>query len=143
MNYFSSTKANPMVTDLVLLVVRIFIGFAMITHGFPKLMKMAGGEEIKFFDLFGMGPQATMILAIFAEFVCSIFIILGLFTRWAVFILIIAMGIIGLIVHAPDGFGDKEMSLLYLANYLMLFAFGPGKYSVDAMINRKRELSRW
>ena len=143
MNNFNSIKANPTVTNLVLLAVRIFIGFAMITHGFPKLMKLAGDEELKFYDLLGMGPEATIVLAFFAEFVCSIFIILGLFTRWAVGVLIIAMLVIAFGVHGADPFGDREMSLLYLANYLMLLAFGPGKYSVDAMISRKKDLARW
>ena len=143
MNYFTSTKTNPLIKDIVLLVVRIFIGFAMISHGFPKLQKLMNGEEIQFFDFLGLGPQFSMILAVFAEFVCSIFIILGLFTRWAVFFLMITMAVAGLVVHGADPFSDREMSLLYLASYLMLFAFGPGKYSVDAMISRKRENDGW
>ena len=50
MNYFNSVKTNPLITDIILFVVRIFVGFAMISHGFPKLMKLMGDEEIKFFD---------------------------------------------------------------------------------------------
>lgn len=141
MNYFTS-KSNPHLKDFVLLAVRIFIGFAMISHGFPKLMKLTGDEEIQFFNFLGLNAEFSMGLAVFAEFVCSIFIILGLFTRWAVFFLIITMAVAGLIVHGTDPFSDKEMSLLYLANYLMLFAFGPGKYSIDGMISKRRE-SRW
>lgn len=143
MNYFTSTKTNPLITDIVLFVVRIFVGFAMISHGFPKLMNLVGDQEIKFFDFLGIGPQLSLFLAVFAEFVCSIFIILGLFTRWAVFFLMITMAVAGLVVHGSDPFSDREMSLLYLATYLMLFAFGPGRYSVDAMISRRRERSSW
>lgn len=143
MNYFTSTKTNPLITDIVLFVVRIFVGFAMISHGFPKLMNLVGDQEIKFFDFLGIGPQLSLFLAVFAEFVCSIFIILGLFTRWAVFFLMITMAVAGLVVHGSDPFSDREMSLLYLATYLMLFAFGPGRYSVDAMISRRRERSAW
>ncbi len=143
MNYFTSTKTNPLITDIVLFVVRIFVGFAMISHGFPKLMNFVGDQEIKFFDFLGIGPQLSLFLAVFAEFVCSIFIILGLFTRWGVFFLMITMAVAGLVVHGSDPFSDREMSLLYLAIYLMLFAFGPGRYSVDAMISRRRERSAW
>ncbi|MBF5026485.1 DoxX family protein [Planobacterium oryzisoli] len=143
MGYFTSIKTYPVVNELVLLAVRIFIGFAMISHGFPKLMKLSGDEPISFYNFLGLGPEVSLGLAVFAEFVCSIFIILGLFTRWAVFFLLITMAVAGLVVHGSDPFGDKEMSLLYLANYLMLFAFGPGKFSIDAMIAKRKEMSAW
>ena len=139
MNYFTSTKSNPLIIDIVLLVTRIFVGFAMLSHGFPKLQDLLSGEEIQFFSFLGLSDKTSLILAVFAEFVCSIFIILGLFTRFAVFFLIITMAVAGLIVHSGDPFQKREASLLYLSVYLMLFAFGPGKYSVDAMIGRKRE----
>lgn len=142
MNYFTSIKSSPVINDIVLFVVRIFVGFAMISHGFPKLMKLVGDQEIEFFDFLGLGAQNSLFLAVFAEFICSIFIILGLFTRWAVLFLMITMAVAGLVVHSADAFGDREMSLLYLANYIMIFAFGPGKYSVDGMISKRRE-SRW
>ncbi|MBP6377830.1 DoxX family protein [Kaistella faecalis] len=139
MNYFTSTKSNPLIIDIVLLVTRIFVGFAMLSHGYPKLQDLLSGEEIQFFSFLGLSDKTSLILAVFAEFVCSIFIILGLFTRFAVFFLIITMAVAGLIVHSGDPFQKREASLLYLSVYLMLFAFGPGKYSVDAMIGRKRE----
>ena len=139
MNYFTSTKSNPLIIDIVLLVTRIFVGFAMLSHGYPKLQDLLSGEEIQFFSFLGLSDKTSLILAVFAEFVCSIFIILGLFTRFAVFFLIITMAVAGLIVHSGDPFQKREASLLYLSVYLMLFAFGPGKYSVDAMIDRKRE----
>jgi putative oxidoreductase len=141
MNYFTSTRVNPLIVDIVLLVVRIFVGFAMISHGFPKLMELTSGEEIQFFNFLGLGPRFSLILAVFAEFVCSIFIILGLFTRPAVFFLIITMAVAGLFVHSGDPFPKREASLLYLSLYLMLFAFGPGKYSIDHMIARRRDSS--
>lgn len=139
MNYFTSTKSNPLIIDIVLLVIRIFVGFAMLSHGFPKLQDLLSGEEIQFFSFMGLSGKTSLTLAVFAEFVCSIFIILGLFTRFAVFFLIITMAVAGLIVHGGDPFQKKETSLLYLSVYLMLFAFGPGKFSVDYMIGRRKE----
>lgn len=142
MNYFTSTRSNAAIMDIVVLVVRIFVGFAMLSHGFPKLQQLLSGEEIKFYEFLFFSAKTTLILTVFAEFVCSIFIILGLFTRFAVFFLIITMAVAGLLVHSADPFEKREMSLLYLSIYLMLFAFGPGRYSVDSMITRRRE-SRW
>ena len=114
----------------------------MLSHGFPKLQILFSGEEIKFYEFLWMGPKSSLILAVFAEFVCSIFIILGLFTRFAVFFLVIAMAVAGLFVHSEDLFEQREKSLLYLSIYLMLFAYGPGRYSIDQMISKRRE-SRW
>lgn len=142
MNYFTSSQSNAAISDIVILVTRIFVGFAMLSHGFPKLQQLLSGEEIQFYSFLWLSPKATLILAVFTEFVCSIFIILGLFTRFALFFLIITMAVAGLVVHGADPFAKREMSLLYLSVYLLLFAFGPGRYSVDAMITRRRQ-SRW
>lgn len=141
-NYFTSTKTNPFFIDIVLFCVRIFIGFAMLSHGFPKLQQLFSGEEIQFYNFLGMGEKLSLIFAVFAEFVCSIFIILGLFTRIAVFFLVITMFIAGLVFHSADPFAKKELSLLYLAIYTLIFAFGAGKYSIDYMITKRRE-SDW
>lgn len=141
MNYFTSTRSNPLLIDIVLLVTRIFVGFAMLSHGFPKLQELLSGQEIQFFNFLGLSDRTSLILAVFAEFVCSIFIILGLFTRFAVIFLIITMAVAGLIVHGGDPFQKRETSLLYLSVYLMFFAIGPGKYSIDYMIGRKKENS--
>ena len=113
----------------------------MLSHGFPKLQQLFSGEEIQFYDFLGMGPKITLIFAVFAEFVCSIFIILGLFTRFVVVFLIITMAVAGLIVHSGDPFSKRETSLLYLSIYMLILAFGPGKYSVDHMITKRRETS--
>ncbi|MCQ4034821.1 DoxX family protein [Kaistella montana] len=143
MNYLTSTKSNPLLIDIILLVIRIFIGFAMLSHGFPKLQQLFSGEEIKFFDFLGLGPKVSLILTVFAEFVCSIFIILGLFTRFAVFFLVFTMAVAGLVVHSGDPFEKKEASLLYLSIYLLILGFGPGRYSIDHLITKRRETSNW
>lgn len=142
MNYFTSSQSNAAISDIVILITRIFVGFAMLSHGFPKLQQLFSGEEIQFYSFLWLSPKSTLILAVFAEFVCSIFIILGLFTRFALFFLLITMAVAGLIVHGADPFAKREMSLLYLSVYMLLFAFGPGRYSVDAMITRRRQ-SNW
>ncbi|MGC4130225.1 MAG: DoxX family protein [Bergeyella sp.] len=142
MNYFTSVKSTPFLKDFMLLVVRVFVGFAMLTHGYPKLETLLSGEEVQFYNFMGLGAQFSLILTVFAEFVCSIFLILGLFTRWASFFLAFTMIIAGLIVHCSDPFEKKELSLLYLCVYLLIFTLGPGKYSVDGMISKKKN-SDW
>ena len=143
MNYLNSTNSNSVLKDIVLLLVRVFIGFAMLSHGFPKLQMLLEGGKIDFFDFLGMGSQITLGLTVFAEFVCSIFLILGLFSRIALGFLIFTMIIAGFVVHGADPFAKQEMSLIYLSVYLLLIVFGAGKFSVDYMIEKKKRASDW
>lgn len=140
---YSNLKTNPIYIDIVLLIVRLFIGFAMLSHGFPKLQTLLEGGDIKFFDFLGLGPKISLGLTVFAEFVCSIFLILGLFTRIAVGFLIFTMIIAGFVVHGADPFDKKEMSLLYLAIYLLIMVLGAGRFSIDGMIEKKKRASEW
>ncbi|WP_294238533.1 DoxX family protein [uncultured Chryseobacterium sp.] len=142
MNYISSTNSDSVVKDIALLVVRVFIGFAMLFHGFPKLQMLIDGKS-DFFDFLGMGPQLSLGLTVFAEFVCSIFLILGLFSRIALGFLMFTMIIAGFVVHAADPFAKQEMSLIYLAVYMLLMVFGVGKVSVDHMIEKRKRANDW
>jgi putative oxidoreductase len=142
MNYLNSIKRNPFIVDIVLLLVRVFVGFAMLSHGFPKLQQLLSGEQITFYNFLGMGQKSSLILTVFAEFVCSIFLILGLFTRFSLLFLIITMIVAAFLVHSADPFTDRETSLLYLSIYLLLMATGPSRFSIDAMISRQRD-SAW
>ena len=143
MNYFTSIKTIPTVKNSVMLLVRLFIGISMILlHGLPKIEKYFAGGEIQFFDFLGIGVIATLILAIIIEIGCSILIMLGLFTRIAAVLLIFTMLVAAFGSHFSDGFKIMESSLLYLTVYALIWAFGPGDFSVDAMISKRRE-SRW
>lgn len=142
MNSLNTANSNSVVKDLVLLAVRVFIGFAMLSHGFPKLQMLIEGKT-DFYDFLGMGPQVTLGLTVFAEFVCSILLILGLFSRVALGFLIFTMLIAGFVVHSADPFEKQEMSLIYLAIYLMLMVFGAGKFSVDHLIEKRKRANDW
>lgn len=102
----------------------------MLTHGWPKLQKLVNGN-FQFGDPLGIGPEASLILAVFAEVVCSVLVIIGLATRLAVIPLIVTMAVAFFIVHAADDFRTKELALIYLSIFLCLFFSGPGKLSLD------------
>ncbi|WP_295230716.1 DoxX family protein [uncultured Chryseobacterium sp.] len=142
MNSLNTANSNSVVKDIVLLAVRVFIGFAMLSHGFPKLQMLIEGKT-DFYDFLGMGPQVTLGLTVFAEFVCSILLILGLFSRVALGFLIFTMLIAGFVVHSADPFEKQEMSLIYLSIYLMLMVFGAGKFSVDHLIEKRKRANDW
>lgn len=134
-SYF--TNLNLPQTDFALLLFRIAIGGMMLVHGVPKLLQLFSGEEIVFGDPIGIGATASLALAVLAEVICSVLIIIGLGTRLAVIPLIITMTVAILIVHATDGFQAQELGALYLICYLVLFYTGSGKYSLDYRFLRK------
>ncbi|AZB26113.1 DoxX family protein [Chryseobacterium rhizoplanae] len=142
MNY-NNSNSSSIPKDIIILAVRVFVGFAMLSHGYPKLQMLLAGGKIEFFDFLGMGPFVTLILTVLAEFVCSILLILGLFTRVSVGFLIFTMVIAGFVVHAADPFEKREMSLIYLSVYLLLMIIGAGKVSVDHLIERRKRASDW
>ena len=142
MNY-NNSNSSSLLKDIILLAVRVFVGFAMLSHGYPKLQMLLAGGKIEFFDFLGMGPQITLILTVLAEFVCSILLILGLFTRVSLGFLTFTMIIAGFVVHGADPFEKREMSLIYLSVYLLLMVMGAGKISVDHMIERRKRASDW
>lgn len=119
--------------DYALLWLRLALGVAMIYgHGWPKLMRLFSGEPIEFADPFGLGPAVSLGLATFAEFFCSILLMLGLYTRLALIPLIITMLVAILHAHAGDPFSRWEKPLLYLIAYLGLLLAGAGWFSLDA-----------
>lgn len=142
MAYYDSTS-KPLYIDIILLVVRVFVGFAMLTHGFPKLQTLLEGGEVQFYDFLGVGPSLSLGLTVVAEFICSIFLILGLFTRPAIGISMFTMIVAAFVVHAGDGFDKRELSLLYLAIYVLLMTYGAGKLSIDGMIQKRKQASAW
>jgi len=134
------TSFNPLYLNVVLLVTRISVGSMMLTHGIPKLMNFFSTGDVVFSDPLGVGTIPSLMMTIFAEVFCSIFLILGLGTRIAAVPLIITMLVAVLIVHASDPFGDKELALMYLTVYMFLIVAGSGKYSLDQwLLNRQRK----
>ena len=113
-----------------LLLLRVGASVMMIIHGFPKFQKVLNGE-FQFGDPLGIGVEASLILAAFAEFICSILLILGLTTRFALVPLMVTMLVAWQIAHGDDPFSTQEKSIFYLLTYVTLFITGPGKYSLD------------
>lgn len=117
-------------TDLGILILRLVAGASLMTHGWPKFQKVLNGN-FQFADPIGIGEGASLVLAAFAEFICSALVVLGLATRLATIPVIITMAVAFFIVHAADDFGTKEMALVYLSAFLTIFFTGPGRYSID------------
>jgi len=118
--------------NISLLILRIVFGGLMLLHGFPKFMKLVNGDT-SFSDPFGIGSFPSLLLTIFAEFICAVLVMIGFKTRWTVIPLIITMITAAFVIHGGDPLKEKEMALLYLGGYLPLLFLGGGKFSVDKL----------
>jgi putative oxidoreductase len=105
-------------------------------HGWGKLSNF-GARWDSFGDPLGIGGNLTLILAVFAEFFCSLALIFGLLTRASAIPPLIVMLVAASIVHADDPWNKKEFALLYAIPYVALILAGGGKYSLDAKWFRK------
>ncbi len=122
--------------DLGKLILRIIGGGFMLTHGIPKLMKLINGD-LGFADPLGIGMTPSLILTVFAEFLCALLILVGFKSKWATIPLMITMLVAAFVVHGSDPWNKKELALLYFAVYLAIYTFGSGKYSLDNILNKR------
>ena len=124
--------------DIGALVIRVVLGIALFYgHGFGKWQALLGEGEIQFMDPIGLGMKTSLILVLVAEGICSLLVVVGLFTRWALLPIIIAMAVVVFVVHFHDGFARIEVPLLYLAGFSALLYMGPGRISLDHFVFKK------
>jgi len=65
--------------DINALVLRVVLGLSMFYgHGLGKWQMFFGDGEIQFPDPLGVGVSVSLVLAIFAEAICSLLIVGGL-----------------------------------------------------------------
>lgn len=127
----------PVARDLGLLILRLVLGVVLIYgHGYAKLAVIFSGAPIEFMDPIGIGAGLSFHLAAFAEGICAILLILGLFSRLASLVLSVNFVVI-FIFHAfmvGDGFPILELRFLYLFAFIALTLTGPGKISMDNLL---------
>ena len=134
-----------------ILSLRISFGLMMlIGHGLPKLSNFSkiiekGFYTPDFFPLNWMSMHVSLGATIAAELGCAALIIIGLSTRLAAFLLGFTMVVAAFAVmsEAPWFLGPgvdsaKEPALTYLMAMIALILSGPGRYSIDAMLDKER-----
>jgi putative oxidoreductase len=132
------TSIHKKMNSFALLLVRAGVGVLMMIHGIQKFQLLFTDGPIKFANPIGLGEPASLLLALFAEVVCSALLILGLATRLAVIPLMVTMIVAVFVVHAADGLEKQELGALYLIAYVLLLITGGGRYSLDGLISKKK-----
>ena len=126
---------SPAVSSVLLLVMRIVIGVLFMSHG---VAKWAAFETLAmtFPDPLGVGSTISLLLVIFAEVVCSVGFILGAAYRLCLIPMIATMAVAFFVIHAGDPFVHRELSLMYLVIFVIMFFAGPGYLSFDSTLRR-------
>ena len=135
MKKLTSTHYSAAMFNAATLLIRIVFGVMIMKAGYDKLVHF---NEMKstFINFMGIGSTASLLLVVFAEFFCGLFLVIGLFTRLASVPLIITMAVALFKVHHSDVFGDGENATLFLGAFLVLLLTGPGKASVDGLTGK-------
>ena len=121
--------------SVLILALRIFFGVLFFLHGLDKMTNF-NDLSLDYPSVMGLGSYTTLMLSIFTEFCCSLFLIAGLITRIITIPMIIAMGVAFFDIHdaiLPEG----ELALIYFITFIILFFVGSGRYSVDFLIDRR------
>lgn len=121
--------------SLFILLLRLFFGVMFFLHGVDKMMNFSELSET-FPNIFGFGSYMSLMVSIFCEFCCSLFLIAGLLIRLMLLPMIAAMAVAFFDIHdamLPQG----ELALIYLIVFFLLYLTGPGKYSLDYLIDMK------
>lgn len=121
--------------SLLILILRLFFGVLFFIHGLGKMMNFSE-LSMTYPSVLGLGSYMTLMITIFCEFCCSLFMMAGLLFRIMVLPMIVAMAVAFFDVHdalLPEG----ELALIYLVVFVILYFIGPGKFSVDYLIDMK------
>lgn len=142
MNRLLTLSFVPSSSDAGLLALRIGLcGSLFLKHGTEKLF---GFQQMAahFPDPLHLGPVAGLGLATLSDGVCTLLMVSGLATRWAAVLSFFNIIMAWALVHHFQFFGrgadHGELIVLYLVGLAAIFLAGPGRFSVDAVMEREQ-----
>lgn len=119
---------------LVRIIVFLLLAFL---HGMGKIPPREGFVGM----VGGLGfpaPETFAWLAGIAEFGGGILLSIGLLARPAALLMFVHFLFVIFIAHAGDGLSDRELPIIFAVTALLFLLAGPGRYSLDHLIGRRR-----
>lgn len=138
-----SLSLIPAHLDVGLLLLRLWFGVSLfLKHGWEKPTRFSE-MAAHFPDPIGIGAVPSLVIALIADAVCSLLVVIGLATRPAALFTALNILVAWGLVHHFEFFGHSadhgEVCFLYIGGYLALFFMGPGRYSLDAKLLTGRQ----
>ncbi|WP_246858472.1 DoxX family protein [Citricoccus sp. SGAir0253] len=131
------------VQDSLLLVARVILGVIFMAHGAQKFFEWTlAGTGAAFAEMGIPLPQVAATFAAIVEFGAGALLILGLFTPIAAALTLVVTVGAWLMVHLSNGImvanNGWELVAALALGALVFVAVGPGRFSLDALIARRR-----
>ncbi|MCP1440840.1 putative oxidoreductase [Erwinia persicina] len=105
-------------------------------HGLPKVFHFS--EELtRIEDPFGLGPYMSLLPAIFAEVICPLFILAGVFTLPACLAVIGVLLVAMVFVHPDWSIAEGQFGWLLLIIFTTLAITGPGRWRLGGGTRRE------
>ena len=115
-----------------LFLLRVVVGAVFIAHGWDKIQNIEG--VIGFFASLGLASFFAYAVA-WVEFLGGIALLLGVYSRWASYLLVLVMvGAIYLVKFKMGFVGGYELELTLLASLFVVAFSGSGPYSVSGKV---------
>lgn len=130
---FASGPTSASAVDWLLLALRIVFGGLLLIHGVQKILSY-DSLATTFPDPIGLGSRLSLQLAIFAEALCSLAVISGLFFRLAIIPILVTMCVAAFFALKGAPWVQRELPVSYLIVFVILWIAGPGRFSIDSVI---------
>ena len=119
--------------DTVFCIMRLVVGLLFACHGGQKILGFPPGGH-------GHPEEALMIVGAWIELAGGFLIAFGFLTRIAALLASGEMAVAYFMMHAGGGAfpiqNHGEPAVVYCFLFLFIFFYGPGRFSIDAMISR-------
>ncbi|MDX1492289.1 MAG: DoxX family protein [Pseudohongiellaceae bacterium] len=120
---------------------RVISSLMFMTHGYGKMFGERAQPIFGGMDFFGVDVGLNMLwVAGVIEFFGGALLALGLYTRPLALLATILMAMAYLRAHAAwfPTLNNGELAAMYFLTYFSIFAFGPGKFSLDNKLFSQR-----
>ncbi|MFI8479247.1 DoxX family protein [Pseudomonas sp. NPDC078700] len=129
--------------DWALLFMRVSVSLLLLkVHGLPKLLHFSQQVQV-IEDPFGLGGAMTVSLAVFAEVLCPLLIIFGVFTRLACLPVIVLLLVSLLLVHPQWSLEEGQFAWLLLILFTALTIAGGGRIAAGRSVFAWQNSLQW
>jgi putative oxidoreductase len=130
-----STACSETSFNIAAFIIRVTFGLLLlVNYGIDKLQNFAR-YRLSFGDPFHIGHMPSLMLVLFAEVFCTVFIVLGLFTRIMAIPVVINFAVVVFLVNKSYG-RPAEAGVFFFVAFLSVLLMGPGKYSIDGAMGK-------
>lgn len=132
-------KALEPLRPYALTSLRVFAGLTMALHGYPKVFEgKIAGLTARVTEWGWPFPGLFAWSAGLGELLGGLALALGIFVRPLAPFAMSTMLVAAFVAHAADPWSKKELPLLYFFVFLFFFIQGPGPFSLEAWLRRRR-----